>query len=180
MTEATWIALIGVSGTVLAGVLGALIPLLGQRAQRKHEREQWYAEFFLKLKIDALMEIKTACIDLLESLVTTPSSSFATRDGATKVCSELIERRQLYHRLCITSGTYFPGPPKILSELSNHAQAIVLKLETNLTTKTTGPYYDIEQWKTDRERSTSLGTQATALLDGVLNPTVLKRLLPLQ
>jgi hypothetical protein len=60
MTEALWSQLIG-AGSALVGVL---LTLLFQALQRGNENARWYAEFFMKLRIDALVKLQGTVLEL--------------------------------------------------------------------------------------------------------------------
>jgi hypothetical protein len=176
MSEATWIALIGVAGTVLAGAIGALIPLLGQRTQRKHERDQWYAEFFLRIKVNAITSLYAHLATVQRVTASLPPSAENDRAQITAHVENLDATHEALVDKANSAFPYLSKPiESLVQALIDQTHHLRAKLDAQSKDPEAIPY-SAEENEADRRKVYEQINAVREALTPELNPAILARI----
>ena len=176
MSEAFWTTIAVIVGTILAGAVGAAIPLLGQRAQRKHEREQWYAEFFLRLKVDTLTSLYTQLATVQR---VTNSFSHSSPDDYEKLTVYIEHLRTAQYDLVDKANSAYPYQSKTTASLLQALIDQMHRLHTKLAAQLRDQqpvYYPPEEHEKDRKEVFQRIDALRKALVPELNPALLARI----
>lgn len=177
MSDAMKVAIVGIIGSVIAGLVPQIFSFFSQLQQREIERKQFVADLFLKFRIESIQNLFLVLFTCQEAYLRYHPEDFTTVATAHTFLNEIVPKYQDLFRAIMTTDVYIQRKD-ILEHLSNanamfsHIRSGMLKItkENNIDA------YPIDKRTEDWELLAQITTATSVSLSELLVPKALKDL----
>jgi type II secretory pathway pseudopilin PulG len=168
MSETFWLALVGILGTICAGLLPPLL-------QRRHDRQQLVLDLLIRHQIECLTNYRNA-LQECETLISRTLTEIESLDQAIALYTELEPKMETVEKAGDAAGIYLDIKAY---EALHEAYLAIYEVWSNLRTVITSNNirkYSKSKQADDWARLVNATRAATTHISTKLNPTILQNL----